>query len=79
LDGVPPEVKVAQSARVRVFQSLIISPSLLRPVEDVAAFEFGGEFFLAGEDEAVFGGEELLAFATRCVAFFGGVWSGSAE
>jgi hypothetical protein len=32
-----------------------------------------GELFLAGQDEAVFGGEELLAFTTQCVAFFGGV------
>jgi hypothetical protein len=37
-------------------------------LEDVAAFEFVAEFLHAGEDEAVFGGEELLALAEGEVA-----------
>lgn len=34
----------------------------------MAAFEFGGKLFLAGEDKSAFGSEELLTFAENGVA-----------
>ena len=51
----------------------------VRRLEDVAAFEFVAEFLLAGEDEAVFGREELLALAEDGVADEGVVLVGAEE
>lgn len=48
-------------------------------MEDVAAFEFIAAFFLAAEDEAVVGGEELLALAEDGVAGEGVVLVGAEE
>ena len=48
-------------------------------MQDVAAVEFVAEFFFAGEDEAVFGGEELLAFAEDGVADDGVVFVGTED
>lgn len=48
-------------------------------LEDVAAFQFVAEFFLAGEDEALFGGEELLALAEDGVADEGVVLVGAED
>ena len=48
-------------------------------MEDVAAFEFVAEFLLAGEDQAVFGGEELLALAEHGVADEGVVLVGAED
>ena len=45
----------------------------------MSAFEFVAAFFLAGEDEAVFGGEKLLALAEDGVADEGVVLVGAEE
>ena len=51
----------------------------IRRSQDLAAFEFVAEVVLAGEDEAVFGGEELLALAEDGVADEGVVLVGAEE
>ena len=48
-------------------------------MEDVAALEFVAEFLLAGEDEEVFGGEELLALAEDGVTDEGVVLVGAED
>lgn len=47
---------------------LIVAPFIAWQLEDLAAFEFVTQLVLAGENEAIFGGEELLAFLERCIS-----------
>ena len=51
----------------------------IRRSQDLAAFEFVAEVLLAGEDEAVFGGEELLTLAEDGVADEGVVLVGAED
>ena len=66
-------------AKFDAFWCLFILPSRIWQLQNMVALQFVAEFFFTGQNQAVFGGEELLALAEDGVADEGVALGGAEE